>query len=329
MIATIPPPTVPLISLGIITEETDVAATDNAHSDSGTEPLESVLSDLAHAQETASMADTEEGTSKVLPLPLPPVTGELSPSQTRTQPLWAKDYFLKSDATLPPNPYGTAFEESSLSSVAVHWPLDAHILPSDLCDPVGVAEERFEVPWGKKTEEESVPECAESELNSSGKDKETDKDRDDDDDAAPGSTGALSTTRHLSFPLYSSKERDRDTEPEFRSSSQRSLRDSDELKTVRTYSRTQSLLILGSESLDEKLRRRLSAVEFPIGKIAAKNKGKEKLSEKVKGKERVEVRDKEKEIEDILKERLVGVRGSRSVPTEFPFKFKFNTILLL
>jgi hypothetical protein len=194
----------------------------------------------------------------------------------------------------------------------VLWPLDAHILPSDLCDPVGGAEERFEIPWGKKPEEESVPEFAESQLNS-GKDKETDKDNDRDDDATAGSSGTLSTTRHLSFPLYSSKERDRDLEPGFLSSSQRSLRDSDELKTVRTYSRTQSLLVLGSESLDEKLRRRLSAVEFPIGKIVTKSKGKEKLSEKEKGKgkDKVEVRDKEKEIEDILKERLIGVRGSR------------------
>jgi hypothetical protein len=312
MIATIPPPAVPSISLGIITEESDVAATDSAPSDSGTEPSESVQSDSAHAQEIASMVNTSDGKSKALPLPLslPPVTGALTPSQTHTEPLCAKSDILKSDTTLPPDPYGTAFEGSSLSSVAVLWPLDAHILPSDLCDPVGGAEERFEIPWGKKPEEESIPEFAESRLNSG---KETEKDKERDDDAAAGSTGTLSTTRHLSFPLYSSKERDRDLEPGFRSSSQRSLRDSDELKTVRTYSRTQSLLVLGSESLDEKLRRRLSAVEFPTGKIVTKSKEKEKLSEKEKGKgkDKVEARDREKEIEDILKERLIGVRGSR------------------
>jgi hypothetical protein len=335
MIATIPPPVVPLISLEIITEESDAAAADSAHTDSSTEPLhvESVQSNSTNTQDPASASTvTSREARKTLPLPLPlpltPVTGALTPSRTHPQPQWAKSDFLNSDKTLPPNPHGIAFEESNLSSVAVLWPLDSHTLPSDLCEG---AEERFEIPWGKNPEEESVPECAEKELNTVGKEiekemeketgkdkgieiektKDKDRNRDGDGDVVSSSTGSLSSTRHLSLPLFSSKDRDLDIE--LRSSSLRSLRASDELKIVRTYSRTQSLLILGSESLDEKLRRRLSAVEFPIGKIGIKNKGKEKQSdkEKEKGKDRVEARDKEKEIEEILKERLVGVRGSR------------------
>ena len=337
-IATSPPPAVPAISLGVVPKDTDAVRADSARSDGSTELVGSARSDTSPSQETclsqsqgqgqgqsqSHNVHTSEKESTALP---PPTAGSTVLSLTHAQPPLENTESLNADTVLPPRPYSAEFKESSAPPAAVFWPLESSISPSHLTGSVGGKEERFEVPWGKQIEEGvevtgvggkvivevggggggnavevgvDVPVLADNETNSTVKDKE--------DDVIPANTSSLcATTRHLSYPLFSLKDRELD----LRSVSQRSLPESEDLQTIRTYSRTQSLRILGSESLDEKLRKRLSAIEFPVGKVVAKNKGKEKLSEKEKGKDGAVRRDKEKEIEEILKERLLGVRGSR------------------